>query len=94
MILRRHAGCRDNSFLASPRGERVSLCCPAVCRVRLSRCNPIARFAYLVAGRGGGGRTQFLPRVMNCSFGIPKVEVGKERRRRPHPRYGSQDDRT
>lgn len=60
MILRRHAGCRDNSFFASPRGsERVSLCCPAVCRVRLSRCNPIARFACLVAGRRWGGDAVF-----------------------------------
>lgn len=93
MILRRHAGCRDNSFLASPRGERVSLCCPAVSCASVSvqpdRALRLPRRRAL-----GGGRTQFLPRVMNCSFGIPKVEVGKERRRRPHPRYGSQDDRT
>lgn len=82
MILRRHAGCRDNSFFASPRGsERVSLCCPAVCRVRLSRCNPIARFAYLVAGRAWGRKRSFcLGLPMNCKFGIHKVEVGKARR--------------
>lgn len=60
MILRRHAECRDNSFFASPRGsERVSLCCPVVCCVRLSRCNLIARFACLVAGRGWGGDAVF-----------------------------------